>query len=239
MALKLAQINAQRSSAVSADLEMIMREKNIDVLCLQEPYVIKGKVRGSSNLIITQPDSEKTWITIITREDKFQVFRVAYKESEHIMCIHIITEFDDFIIINAYCQFSLQIEPFLNKIEKMLQKVKDKKVLIAMDSNANSSLWFSKETDERGRQVEEFLLQNDMYVLNKSSNVSTYVSVQGESNIDLTMASGNVLSSIQDWQVLEACTTSNHNMISYNFKYSITRQRTLVKQRNFNIKKAD
>lgn len=34
MGLKLAQINAQRSSAASAELELIMREQNIDILCV-------------------------------------------------------------------------------------------------------------------------------------------------------------------------------------------------------------
>lgn len=55
MGLKLAQINAQRSSAASAELELIMRERNIDILCLQEPYIYNGKVRGftSSNFKIT------------------------------------------------------------------------------------------------------------------------------------------------------------------------------------------
>jgi len=71
MELKLAQINAQRSSVASADLEMIMRERNIDVLCIQEPYAYRDKVRGftSSNLRVTQPDGDTPWVAIVSAEE--------------------------------------------------------------------------------------------------------------------------------------------------------------------------
>jgi len=37
MELKIAQINAQRSAAVAADIRAAMVNSNIDILCIQEP----------------------------------------------------------------------------------------------------------------------------------------------------------------------------------------------------------
>jgi hypothetical protein len=41
MRLKIGQINAQRSKAVTANLERIIEVTNIDILCVQKPYTYK------------------------------------------------------------------------------------------------------------------------------------------------------------------------------------------------------
>jgi len=46
MGLKIAQINARRSSTVAANLEILMIEYKINALCVQEPYSYKSKIRG-------------------------------------------------------------------------------------------------------------------------------------------------------------------------------------------------
>jgi len=241
MGLKLAQINAQRSSVASANLEIIMLERNIDVLYIQEPYAYRGKVRGftSSNLRVTQSDCDTPWVVIISAEERVLILRISLEEIEHVMRVHVITETEEIYIINVYCQFSLPIEPFLEKLEKILDKIRGKNILIAMDSNAKSLTWNSKETDERGRIVEEFLIHNDLYVANKPCDVPTFASTQGESNIDLTIVSGNIIMAVQDWNVSNMCTTSDHNLILYNYCRFLSKRRILYRQHNFNIKKAN
>jgi len=175
MGLRIAQINAQRSSAAAADLEMIMRKENIDILCLQEPYSYKGKVRGytSSGYRIVQPDGVNPWVAVIVLEAKLQIFRLACEKSEHLLCLHIISEADDFYLINVYCQFSMPIEPFLTSVENVLNNINSNKVIVMMDSNARSHLWFSNKADERGKIIEEFLLSKNLYVANKPNNPPT------------------------------------------------------------------
>lgn len=96
---------------------------------------------------------------------------MTVEETKHVMCVHIVMETDDLYIINIYCQFSLPIEPFLEKIEGILDKLKGNSVLITMDSNAKSLTWNSKETNERGRIVEEFLIRNNLHVANTLSHI--------------------------------------------------------------------
>lgn len=105
-----------------------MRERNIDILCVQEPYAYNGRVRGftSSNLRVTQPDCDTPWVSIVSTEERVQIFRVALEETEHIMCVHVITEAEELYIINVYCQFSLPIEPFLEKLEDFGQVKRQK-----------------------------------------------------------------------------------------------------------------
>lgn len=241
MVIKMAQINAQRSAAVSMNLELTMREKNLDILCIQEPYVFKGKVRGytSSGLRVTQPDSDIPWVAIVSAEDKIQIFRLAVGKSDHVMCVQVKSECEEMYIINAYCQFSLPIVPILETIETIIQKIGNIKVLITMDSNAKSHMWFSKETDERGKIVEEFLLRNDLYILNEPNNAPTYLTTKGDSNIDLSLISGKLLNSIKGWRVHKECTTSDHNLITFEYDSLSKEQRVFYKQDRYNIKRAD
>jgi len=50
MELIIAQINAQRSAAIAADIRAAMVNSNNDILCVQEPYFSDGRVRGFSSL---------------------------------------------------------------------------------------------------------------------------------------------------------------------------------------------
>jgi len=213
----------------------------VDILCIQEPYAYKDKVRGftSSNLRVTQPDCATPWVAVISKEENTQVFRIAVGETEHIMCVHVVTDAEELYIINVYCQFSLPIEPFLDKIERILSKIRGCNVIITMDSNAKLLIWNSKETDERGRIVEEFLIHNELFVAYLPCDIPTYMSTQGISNIDLTIVGGNILAAIHDWKVLNICTTSDHNLILFDYSRPLNKRRDLHRQQNFNIKKAN
>lgn len=241
MGLRIAQINAQRSSAAAADLEIIMREGNIDILCLQEPYLYKGKVRGytSSGCKVIQPDGTNPWVAVVAVEEKLQIFRVACEETEHLLCLHVVSEADEFYLINIYCQFSMRIEPFLINVEKVLNNLNSNKVIVLMDSNARSPLWFSNETDERGKIVEEFLLSRNLFVINEPNNPPTFLSVNGQSNIDVTLVSESMLTVIGGWRVLSDCTTSDHNLIVFDYNRNPVQKREIFKQNIYNIKKAN
>jgi len=64
------------------------------------------------------------------------------------------------------------------------------------------------------------------------------MTTQGESNIDLTIVGGSILAAIRDWKVLNICTTSDHNLILYDYSRPLNKRRDLHRH-NFNIKKAN
>ena len=105
-------------------------------------------------------------------------------ENDHIMCLKVMTGDLELIIINVYCQYSLPLEGFLEKIERALNGLQTKKGLIVMDANARSELWYNKTTDEKGVLLEEFIYKQNLSILNKPNNPPTYVSGNGESNIE-------------------------------------------------------
>lgn len=192
MELNIGQINAQRSSAAASELEVLIKEFMFDILCIQEPYKCRSKVRGynSPQLRIIQPDCKTPWVAAVVRHENLNVLVFA-DTTEHVIYFQIYTNAYCFYIVNVYCQHSLPISHFLDLINNILIKLKGKRLVITLDSNSKSDAWFSRETDERGKLVEEFILANDLVILNERSNIPTYMSPSGQSNIDITLASSN------------------------------------------------
>ena len=150
-----------------------------------------------------------------------------------------ITGNSDLIINNAYCQYSLPLEGFLDKIERILSNFQSEKVLITMDSNARSELWFDKVTDGKGILLEEFIYEQDLTILNKPNTPPTFMSGSWESNIDITLATKNFLRYVKAWKVDCSCKTSDHNMIIMELEGNGKIGRNWIADLGFNIKKAD
>ena len=58
------------------------------------------------------------------------------------MCFKALAGDPEFFIINTYCQYSLPMEGFHVKIESIRSSFRTEKLLIMMDANAKSELWF-------------------------------------------------------------------------------------------------
>jgi len=109
-------------------------------------------------------------------------------ESEHVMCFKIITQDIKFYIVNAYCQFSLDIETILHRIEKILRHIgSENNIIITMDANAKSGWWHSEEHDDRGKRLENFIIGNGLHIINKPGFPPTFMTTNGQSNIDITL----------------------------------------------------
>lgn len=75
MELIIGHINAQRSQAAAANLELIIKERKLDILCVQEPYVYRNMVRGysSPNLKLIQPLGGYPWVAAIINSNNIEV----------------------------------------------------------------------------------------------------------------------------------------------------------------------
>ena len=131
MVIRIGQINAQRSAAPPANIEILIKERNLDILCLQEPFYFEGKVRGynTPNLIKLQPQNcEMAWVTAVVKNDKVDALVNVGYESEN-MCFKVMAGDHVIVIINVYCQYSLPLEGFLGRIERILKSLQGEKVL--------------------------------------------------------------------------------------------------------------
>ena len=106
MVLSIEQINAQGSAAAAVNIEMLMQEKGLDILYIQEPFCYKGKVRGYSSPKLTKIQlqiCEKSLVAAVVKKDTVDILVSVGEEYEHIIYFKVITGYSELTIINAYC----------------------------------------------------------------------------------------------------------------------------------------
>lgn len=86
-----------------------------------------------------------------------------------------------------YLDITEDINIGFRKIDNILSFKKGTGILIAMDSKARSSIWHDIRTNNRGKDMEEYLSANNLFVMKKDSERTTFENSRGKSNIDLTI----------------------------------------------------
>jgi hypothetical protein len=79
------------------------------------------------------------------------------------------------------------LEHDLTKVDAILQHAKRVGTIIAMDSNARSTSWQDTTTNNKGKHLEEYIISEQLHIMNKPSVNTTFESRTGKSNIDLTL----------------------------------------------------
>lgn len=245
--ITIGQINAQNSNAVIDQLRQTVQDMYIDILCIQEPYSYRNKITGMgiSNKVISDTKtftsavvSKTIKAAIVVTNPTYTVLKIEQFSNTHFACAEITVANHAFYIVNAYFQYSDKIEPYLEHLDKILAQLRNRKLILCFDANAYSNLWHSKETDDRGEILEQFIAQHELYILNQESNITTFDNTHGQSNIDITLANSTCYNRIRAWKVHAGKTTSDHNLITFKVDAPEIELQT-PKENRFNIKKAN
>lgn len=211
--LKCVQLNCQRSYVVGAETNQIIREKVLDMALLQEPYYAYKNIRGlPSYLSLLKPSCESPMVAAVCKRELDPVLLSGYS-SRNMMVFSVHFSGIDLFIVNVYCQFGDDIDGYLQWIQSVLDNFRGKKVIIAVDSNAKSPMWFSERRDGRGRKVEDSIFANGLVLLNRENQPKTFSTVNGESNIDLTLVTASLARYVKKWEVMEDWSSSDHRAI--------------------------
>lgn len=82
---------------------------------------------------------------------------------------------------SLYLPIDRDMERDLDTIENTLQYTKEEGLILAIDSNASSKLWFDKYTNARGRILEEYIITRDLHILNKETGIPSFETNSGRS----------------------------------------------------------
>lgn len=205
----------QGAKSVAHELRQCAEEYKADIICMQEPYSNNGKIIGlpiSSTTITGSNDNPKAAINILNRS--IETTKLTQFCDSHCVCVEIRSSVGTFYLVSVYCQFSDPIELHLSKLEKITRNLRGKNIIIAGDFNARSTTWFDRQTNQSGQEVEDFIERQQLYLANEPNQPCTF-NLHGESNIDLTLATGGILNLIKNWSVYPDWTTSDHRAIVF------------------------
>lgn len=216
--LEILQYNCGRSMAAMNEMGKVMEEEEIDVALVQEPWTAFGKVCGlPSGFKIMSSEDCKAAI-IVSCPDKIQSVQLTQYVKISGACAHLKGPFGEITVISTYCQFAAPIDPFVDRIEEVFRHFVDRPVLVGIDANAVSPLWYSKgqssaESVNRGMLLEGMIFSNNIAVLNNPSRLFSFSSTMGQQDIDVTMANTNCCRNYDfEWKIRNAG-LSDHNPI--------------------------
>ena len=118
----------------------------------------------------------------------------------------------DIYVASLYCDGESP-KAIPNEVRRLVNLAKKEKrqVLILMDSNSHSeALWSSKSTDNRGKQWERYLSDNQQLLVANVGDNFTFMSHRGQTIIDVTLATPRLHENISQWGVVDSVPMSDH-----------------------------
>jgi len=177
----------------------VVAEDESDIIFVQEPHTIQGKVIGISTKykIFTSGD-DRCRAAVVVTNNQIDVMLIHQLSDADKVSVEIIKGNITLTAASMYFDRERQIEDGLLKIESTPHHSKNTGILIAPDCNARSTLWHDKLTNSRGRILEEFITSKRLFILNEDSCNTTFRNRLDTSNIDLTIISPRLFNSIMN-----------------------------------------
>lgn len=215
--IRCLQINLQKSKTSTPHLVNYIHTNPYDIILVQEPYCINSKICGfppQFKVCYKSFDGQRPKTAIIVTNSQIN-FKNIESYSKNDLSLAIIDCKDrEILFMSVYCSPTEDLEPKLQNIQVVIESLNIRYYVISIDSNSHSSVWFDNNNDYRGDQINEFIAQNNLILLN-NENTPTFETSRGSSSIDLTLVSFSLTSLVQEWQVLDEESASDHKYIEF------------------------
>ena len=196
-----------------------MKEANIDIAFVQEPYNYQNQVTGiPRNYKIFTSGRTRKRAAVVVINKRIDAILIDQLSDEDTVVIEITYGNLKFIATSIYMDSKKEIASDLHKIENIQRLAKDQGLIVAMDSNARSTTWYDAKTNRRGKILEEFILSNRLNIANEDCAINTFESTMGASNIDLTIADNKMIKLLHTWQCNEQESLSDHRFITFDIE---------------------
>jgi len=169
------QINLRHSKIATNNLQKIIDEEGMDIVCIQEPYTIESKVMGlpRSYAVFASGTGRKRAAIIIKNKliDTILLNQLSDEDVVVVVVVEIRVERVTLIIVSMYFDINRPIAIDLQKIQTSLTHAKGVGIIFEIDSNARSTSWHGFLTNNRGKKLEEFIISKQLHIANQESNV--------------------------------------------------------------------
>lgn len=219
--IKIMQLNMSYSKVELAEAKQLIGEKKVDVLLLQEPYVVEQPNRGwpitglGRGVKTAAIRAKRPYAAIAIGNPDFSIIHLAQYSTQHTVCAEIRAPHFSFYVVSQYYQYSKPREEYIDELSRILRRLKGKRVLIGMDANARSKMWGNIRSED-GQLFEDLIRTNDLKVLNDAAQGPTFESLNGSSLIDVTLASPVMRRYVRKWTIQRMWTTGDHYPIEVN-----------------------
>lgn len=168
--LVFAQWNAEGLRNKKPELQDFLKTKKIDIICIQETHLTDAHrffIRGYELFRQDRVNRHKGGLVTLVRNTipAVQIEQSDCEGTEHIT-VKIILPSCEIIVVNCYCSPDKDL-----KLQHI--PVREKGLLILGDFNSHSPSWGYDSTNSRGEQVEDWMIENRLILVNKPDDKPT------------------------------------------------------------------
>jgi len=191
---RIVQVNLDKSELATQELRLYCDKEKVDIDCLHEPYINKGRLIGMrTDATVLVPEDLNPMVAVPILNKKINVLVDTQNTCTWIQVIRIQLNSKIITLVNMYCQFSISVNVFGSRLEEILAGNLGENILVLGDFNAKSPLWYCPRTDENGEKYKDIINQYNLTVHNIADQPPTFQGRAGaESNIDVTMSKDNL-----------------------------------------------
>jgi len=111
---------------------------------------------------------------------------------------------------------TVKLKEILKQWEEIIQLTKGKGLILSIDSNSRSKLWFDMNTNQRGKSLEEFIITSDILLMNEAAGIPTFETIRGRSWINLTLRNNILARKTSGWTCGKDESCGDHKIIFFN-----------------------
>ena len=140
---------------------------------------------------------------------------ITQLSNEDRVAVEVRSETVKFFGVSKYFDSRRDIEEDIRQLEKLRNYTKGYGLIIAVVSNARSKMLHDTITNQRGKILGEFLICNDLNVLNEFTETPTFESNSGGSRTDPTTTNSRLVRYVSDWICGQEESCSDHNIVNF------------------------
>lgn len=144
------------------------------------------------------------------------VLEIKHLSSTHFAVAQIRFGGEDLYFVSWYFQFGHDVQPYIDRLKEILDNLRGKKVVIGIDANARSTLWYNPETNNRGSLVEDLVIEENLEVINSPSPYPTH---QDGGNIDLSLTTRQMGNQAHSWKIIVETSISDHLLTQFSIMF--------------------
>lgn len=214
--LKFLQANLDYTRAASSSLTDYLQNHAIHLAVVGDPYVRSGMLPSLPHAFLQFSHPTDPKVLLLVQSVPFDPFPLL--TSQYVVAVKFSSQSFSFLIIAVYAAPSVPISEILALCNQVLLANPNLPLIMAGDFNAKSPRWGGSVADARGNEVVQFLLSNDLNVLNDSNSPPTFVTDYSEAWIDLTILSSVWRGFATTWRVGKSPTLSDHKYIVFSIR---------------------
>ncbi len=234
MASKILQINLHHSKAASASFCRTFTSGSYDLALIQEPWLHRGRIAGLADargrlIYCNNVNNPRACIVVKSGLQGLPLTEFCSRDLTAIEICWSEGDVRSLIVCSAYLPYNSREPPPTPELRKLVEatQLSGARILVGCDSNAHSHLgWGSHGNNHRGENLLEFLVANNLQILNVGS-APTFVNRVRSEVIDITFCSNSLGNQISNWSVLDQASLSDHRYI--HFYVNATTSQTTVR----------